>query len=347
MEPPEAAGSIAGCGGGFPHGTGVWGLGQVVATLSPRKSLTHAPVLTEEVVRYLAVRPGGRYLDCTLGAGGHAAAIMDAAAPSGRLLGLDADPVALKIAVEKLSSFGDSIRVVEANFRELSAVCRAHDFVPVDSVLFDLGLSSMQLADESRGFGFQVEAPLDMRFGPGQSLTAAEIVNEYDEVALANVIWRFGEEPASRRIARAVVRARPVKTTTQLAAIASRATRGRHGRRIHPATRTFQALRIAVNDELGALTEALNQALEVLSNGGRLVVVSFHSLEDRIVKQFIARESRDCVCPPEAPTCTCRHKARLKTLTKKAVSAGPEETATNPRSRSARLRAAEKLSEAA
>jgi 16S rRNA (cytosine1402-N4)-methyltransferase len=148
--------------------------------MSPRKSLTHAPVLTEEVVRYLAVRPGGRYLDCTLGAGGHAAAIMDAALPGGRLLGLDADPLALKIAVEEFSHFGDGIKVVEANFRELSVVCRDHDFAPVDGVLFDLGLSSMQLADESRGFGLQVEAPLDLRFGPALSLTAAEIVNEYD-----------------------------------------------------------------------------------------------------------------------------------------------------------------------
>ena len=315
----------------------------MVANLSPRKTLTHAPVLTEEVVRYLAVRPGGRYVDCTVGAGGHAAAIMEAASPGGLLLGMDADPGALEIAAQALSRFGDDVQLTESNFRELSSVCERFSFVPVHGVLFDLGVSSMQLADESRGFGFQVEAPLDMRFGPDQGLTAAEIVNEYEEQQLADVIWRFGEEPASRRIARAIVRARPIRTTTELATLVSRATGGQHGRRIHPATRTFQALRIAANDELGALKEALEQALNVLGNEGRLVVISFHSLEDRIVKQFMALESRDCICPPERPTCTCGHTARLKPVTKKAVSPTAEEIAANTRSRSARLRAAEKL----
>jgi 16S rRNA (cytosine1402-N4)-methyltransferase len=305
------------------------------------------PVLTEEVVRYLAVRPGGRYLDCTTGAGGHAAAILDAARPGGVLLGLDADPMALEVATQNLSRFGDGAKLVNANFRELRQVCQRHNFVPVQGVLFDLGLSSMQLADESRGFGFQIEAPLDMRFSPSQTLTASKIVNEYEEAEMAAIIWRYGEEPASRRIARTIVRARPVTTTTQLASIVSRALGGQRGRKIHPATRTFQALRIAVNDELGALEEALEQALEVLGDAGRLVVISFHSLEDRIVKQFLVRESRDCICPPETPVCTCGHKARLKLVTKKAVSPGPSETAENPRSRSAKLRAAEKLPEAA
>jgi 16S rRNA (cytosine1402-N4)-methyltransferase len=284
-------------------------------------------------------------LDCTLGAGGHAGAILETSAPDGRLLGLDADPLALEIAREKLSRFGDRMTLVQANFRELATVCREHDFVPAHGALFDLGLSSMQLADESRGFGFQTDAPLDMRFGPGQSLTAADIVNEYDEPELASVIWRFGEEPASRRIAKAIVRARPVATASELGAIVLRAVGGRHGRRIHPATRTFQALRIAVNDELEALTEALGQALDVLADGGRLVVISFHSLEDRIVKQFIARESRNCICPPEEPVCVCGHTARLRALSKKAVWPQATEIAANPRSRSARLRAAEKKAE--
>ena len=317
----------------------------MVASLSPRKTLTHAPVLTEEVVRYLAVRPGGRYVDCTIGAGGHAAAIMEAASPGGVLLGLDADPSALDIAAQALSRYEDDVQLVESNFRELARVCGHYDFVPVHGVLFDLGVSSMQLADESRGFGFQVEAPLDMRFSPNQTLTASEIVNEYREEELADVIWRFGEDPASRRIARAIVRARPIRTTTELAAVVSRATGGQHGRRIHPATRTFQALRIAVNDELGALSEALGQAVDVLGSEGRLVIISFHSLEDRIVKQFIALESRDCICPPERPVCTCGHTARLKPATKKAISATAGELELNPRSRSARLRAAEKLAE--
>jgi 16S rRNA (cytosine1402-N4)-methyltransferase len=317
----------------------------VVANLSPRETLTHAPVLKEEAVQYLAVQPGGRYVDCTVGAGGHAVAIMEAASPGGLLLGLDADPQALKIAADALGSFEDDVKLVQGNFRELFAVCKDYDFVPVHGVLLDLGLSSMQLADEARGFSFQVEAPLDMRFAPDQQIRAADILNEYEEAALANVIWRFGEEQASRRIARAIVKARPVATTTELASIVSRAVGGRHGR-IHPATRTFQALRIAVNDELAALEEALEEAVEVLGDGGRLVVISFHSLEDRIVKQFIAHESRDCICPPEAPACTCGHKATLKSVTRKAVSPGADEIAANPRSRSARLRAAEKLAEA-
>ena len=319
----------------------------MVANLSPRSTLAHAPVLTEEVVEYLAVRPGGRYLDCTTGAGGHAAAIMDSAKPGGALLGLDADPAAIEIASENLVRFGDRVKLVEANFRELEGVCRQNGFVPVHGVLFDLGLSSMQLADEARGFAFQVEAPLDMRFSPSQILTASEIVNEYEESDLANVIWQYGEEAASRRVAKAVLRARPILTTTQLASIVARALGGQHGRRIHPATRTFQALRIAVNDELGALEDGLKQAVSVLGGGGRLVIISFHSLEDRIVKQFLARESRDCICPPESLTCTCGHKARMTTLTRKVVVPGRNETANNPRSRSARLRAAEKLPEAA
>ncbi len=317
----------------------------MVANLSPRKTLTHAPVLTEEVVRYLAVRPGGRYVDCTVGAGGHAATILEAASPGGLLLGMDADPRALEVATPALARFGEDVRLVTSNFRELSSVCEEYDFVPVHGVLFDLGVSSMQLADESRGFGFQVEAPLDMRFSPGQTLTAAEIVNQYEEEKLADVIWRFGEEPASRRIARAIARSRPIGTTTELATVISRTTGGQHGRRIHPATRTFQALRIAVNDELGALTEALKQAADVLGSEGRLVVISFHSLEDRIVKQFIALESRDCICPPERPVCTCGHKARLKPVTKKPVTPTADEVAANPRSRSARLRAAARLVE--
>ena len=317
----------------------------MVANLSPRKTLTHAPVLTEEVVRYLAVRPGGRYVDCTVGAGGHAATILEAASPGGLLLGMDADPRALEVATPTLARFGQDVRLVTSNFRELSSVCEEYDFVPVHGVLFDLGVSSMQLADESRGFGFQVEAPLDMRFSLGQTLTAAEIVNQYEEEKLADVIWRFGEEPASRRIARAIARSRPIGTTTELATVISRTTGGQHGRRIHPATRTFQALRIAVNDELGALTEALDQVVDVLGGEGRLVAISFHSLEDRIVKQFIALESRDCICPPERPVCTCGHKARLKAVTKKPVTPTAEEVAANPRSRSARLRAAAKLVE--
>ena len=315
----------------------------MVAISSPNGAFTHAPVLTEEAIRFLAVQPGGRYVDCTIGAGGHARAIMEAASPGGFLLGLDADPKAIAAAARALEPFGQSLRLVEANFRELEAICRRHNFIPVHGVLFDLGLSSLQLAEPGRGFSFQADAPLDMRFNPSQQLTAAEIVNLYAEEELADVIWRYGEEPGSRRIARALVRARPVRTTRQLAEIVARTVPGRG--RIHPATRTFQALRIAVNDELGALESGLRQAVSVLGRGGRLVVISFHSLEDRIVKQFLQRESRDCICPPESITCTCGHHATLRLLTKHTVTPQPHEVANNPRSRSARLRAAEKLGE--
>lgn len=316
----------------------------MVAISSPKETLIHAPVLVEEAVHYLAVQPGGRYVDCTTGGGGHARAILEAASPGGLLLGLDADPKALAIAAETLAPFASSVRLVEANFRQLAQVCRDLNFVPVHGVLFDLGVSSFQLADVERGFSFQTEAPLDMRFSPSQTLTAADIVNGYSEVELAAVIWRYGEEPASRRIARAIVRARPITSTLHLASVVARAV-GPGRQRIHPATRTFQAIRIAVNDELTALEEALAQARDILGGGGRLVVISFHSLEDRAVKQFMQRESRDCLCPPEAPRCTCGHKATLRLLTRRVVTPTAEEISANPRSRSARLRAAERITE--
>ena len=318
----------------------------MVVNLSPGKPLTHTPVLTEEVLRLLAVQPGGRYVDCTTGAGGHAAAVLDAAAPGGLLLGLDADPAALKVAEANLERFGDSVRLVESNFRNLASVATKHNFVPVHGIVFDLGISSLQLSDDVRGFSFQAKAPLDMRMNQDQEITAADIINTYEEAELANLIWRYGEEPASRRIARAIVRARPLDTTDQLAEIiASAAPRGRS--RIHPATRTFQALRIVVNDELGALQDALGQARDILGYGSRIVVISFHSLEDRIVKQFFQQESRDCICPPETPVCVCGHIATLRILTRRPVTPTATEVAANPRSRSARLRAAERLTNGA
>jgi 16S rRNA (cytosine1402-N4)-methyltransferase len=315
----------------------------VAKILPPNETLSHAPVLVEEAVRYLSVQPGGRYVDCTVGGGGHSLAILEAAAPGGLLLGVDADERAIERAGERLREYGTSVRLVRANFRDLASVCRKADFVPVHGVLFDLGLSSFQLADAERGFSFQIQAPLDMRFGGEQTLTAAEIVNGYKEAELADLIWRYGEEPASRRIARAIAGRRPLRTTTELAAVVAGSVGGRGRRRIHPATRTFQALRIAVNDELGALESALGQAVEVLGQGGRLVVIAYHSLEDRIVKQYLRRESRDCICAPEAPACTCGHSASLRELTRRAVRPSADEIAENRRSRSARLRAAEKL----
>ncbi len=302
----------------------------------------HIPVMVEEVVGALAVLPGGRYVDCTVGTGGHAEAILEAASPGGLLLGLDVDAQALAVAEQRLAPFKPDVRLVEANFRDLAAVCRAYNFVPVHGVLFDLGLSSFQLAHEERGFSFQVEGPLDMRFDLSQELTANDVVNHFSERELAHIIWHYGEEPQARQIARAIVRSRPIRTTMELAEVVARAV-GTAGGRIHPATRTFQAIRIAVNRELENLEIGLLQALQVLGKGGRLVVISYHSLEDRLVKQFIAREAKDCICPPESPLCRCGHKATLRPVLPGPLRPTLEEIKRNPRARSARLRVAEKV----
>ena len=312
-------------------------------TLMTDTPVRHEPVMPEEVVAALAVRPGGRYVDCTVDGGGHAEAILDAASPGGALVGIDADPEALALARHRLSRFGDAVALVEGNFRDVDAICRERGFTPVNGVLFDLGLSSHQLASATRGFSFRVEAPLDMRFGPGPGRAASYWVNEASESELADLIWRFGEDPRSRRIARAIVRSRPLATTTQLAKAVEQAVGRRPGSQSHPATKTFQALRIAVNQELTNLAEALPRAHGLLGFGSRLVVISYHSLEDRIVKQYFARESRDCVCPPAQPVCTCGHTATLRPVTRGALTPSEAEVAVNPRSRSAKLRAAERL----
>ena len=311
-------------------------------TLLMDARVTHDPVMLQEVIAALDVRPGGRYIDCTVDGGGHAEAILEAASPGGALLGIDADPEAIVMSRERLARFGSSVAIVQGNFRDLDRLCRESGFAPVNGILFDLGLSSHQLAS-TRGFSFRIEAPLDMRFGPDEQPTASYWVNEASEAELADLIWRFGEERQSRRIARAIVNGRPLRTTTQLAKAVEQAVGRRPGSQIHPATKTFQALRIAVNQELASLAEALPRAHGLLGFGSRLVVISYHSLEDRIVKQFIARESRDCLCPPSQPVCTCGHKATLKPVTRGVVTPSHEEIAANPRSRSAKLRAAERL----
>jgi 16S rRNA (cytosine1402-N4)-methyltransferase len=305
-------------------------------------TVIHTPVMVQETLHYLDVQPGGRYVDCTVGTGGHSLHIMEAAEPGGLLLGIDADPAALRIARERLAPYGDSVQLVEANFRDVADICRWYGFVPVHGILFDLGISSLQIDEAERGFSFQREAPLDMRFSPDQTLTAADIVNGWAEEEIADILWRYGEERLSRRIARRIVQERPIRTTTQLARVVERAVGPSKGR-THPATRTFQALRVAVNEELENLETALEQAHTLLGFGGRLVVISFHSLEDRIVKEFFRRESRDCICPPETPVCTCHHRASLRILTKTPVQPSLDEIAANPRSRSAKLRAAERI----
>src|SRR5438270_10725368 len=305
----------------------------------------HEPVLVAEVLAGLEPRDGGRYLDGTVGAGGHAAAILERSVPTGRLLGLDVDPAGLAAAAAELARFGDRARLVRANFATCDVVASAHDFAPVDGVLLDLGLSSLQLANEERGFSFRARGPLDMRADPDLRLTAADIVNSWSASDLRRVFAEYGEEPEAARIAGAIVRRR-AKTQFETADELGRFVAGVKSRRprgIDPATRVFQALRIAVNDELANLSAALTGAMSILRPGGRIAVISFHSLEDRIVKQFFARESRDCICPPHLPTCVCGHRAGLRVVTRRPLRAASAEVDRNPRARSAALRVAERL----
>jgi 16S rRNA (cytosine1402-N4)-methyltransferase len=315
--------------------------GQAQHAQAPVSSPAHIPVLYREVLTWLQPRPGGRYVDATVGLGGHALGILDRVAPLGKLLALDTDPQALQQARTRLARFGDDVVFVQARHSDLALVARQHGFGRVDGILLDLGVSSLQLDDPQRGFSFQADGPLDMRMGPDMALTAAEIVNTWPEKELARIIYTYGEERHARRVARAICERRPWQRTRELAARVAGAV-GYSGK-IHPATRTFQALRIAVNDELASLEAVLPQATELLAPGGRLVVISFHSLEDRIVKQFMVREASACVCPPGMPQCACGHVASLQRLTKKPIQATPEEIEHNPRSRSARLRVAERL----
>ena len=300
----------------------------------------HVPVLLKEVIYALQPREGGIYVDGTVGAGGHAAALLTASSPSGQLYGIDQDLQALGIARRNLAPFRERVRLIHGNFKQLTQLAQLHDIPPAHGILLDLGVSSMQFEQPERGFSLQNDGPLDMRMTPGRGPTAADLVNTLPEHELANLIFRYGEETQSRRIARAVVQARPLFRTSDLASVVSRAVkwRGRKKPKIHPATRTFQALRIAVNDELSVLEQGLPQALKLLRPGGRLAVISFHSLEDRIVKQFFKREAQDCICPPEQLICTCRHKSIIEIITKKPISANEAEILANPRARSAKLR---------
>ncbi|HLI76596.1 MAG TPA: 16S rRNA (cytosine(1402)-N(4))-methyltransferase RsmH [Acidobacteriaceae bacterium] len=305
---------------------------------------THVPVLLPQVLESLQPRPGGAYIDATLGAAGHAEAVLARSSPSGRLLGIDADPAALAAARRRLEPFGDRAILVESYFDNLLSVAQQYGFDPSDGILFDLGVSSPQLDQPERGFSFQTDAPLDMRFGPTAQHSAADLIAELPQDELRRIFSEYGEERYSGRIARHIVEERqraPILTTRQLATLVARSKPGTE--HINPATRIFQALRIAVNDELGRLQAALPQALQILAVGGRLAVISFHSLEDRIVKQFMRREARDCVCPPDLPQCICGHKATLRILTPRPIAADESETRNNPRARSAKLRVAEKI----
>jgi 16S rRNA (cytosine1402-N4)-methyltransferase len=308
----------------------------------------HLPVLAQEVMSMLAPVSGSLQIDATVGGGGHTARILEATDPDGRLLGLDADGAAIARVAERLARFGDRLVLRQANFRELGTVAPDAGFEAVDGCLFDLGLSSYQLADTGRGFSFRAGGPLDMRFDTARGVPASELIATLDADELTALFRRYGEEPHAKRIARAIVDARgtaAIRTAEELAAIVERAApRPPRGRRpIHPATRVFQALRIAVNEELDALAAGLAAAVDLLRPGGRLVVLSYHSLEDRIVKRFFQAERRGCVCPPDAPVCVCGRQPRLRLVTKPSLTPSAEEIAVNPRARSARLRAAERL----
>lgn len=302
----------------------------------------HQSVLYQAIIEALRPRSPQRMVDATVGAGGHAWGILQASAPEGQLLGLDLDPHALLIAADRLASYGSRVILVQASYTTLLQQLAQIGWENVQGVVLDLGVSSMQLDTAARGFSFQAEGPLDMRFSPEQPHTAADLVNHLPETELADILWRYGEERLSRRIARFIVQARPLNTTRELAEVVIRAA-GRQSGHLHPATRTFQALRIAVNEELRAIEDVLPQAMQALSPGGRLAVISFHSLEDRIVKHYFRRESRDCICPPGQPVCTCGHTAILKEVNRKPIEASEEEKRDNPRARSAHLRIAEKI----
>ena len=307
----------------------------------------HHPVLLDEVIGILDPHLGGIYVDCTLGGAGHAKNILSRIIPGGRLVGIDRDEDAIAHARSELAEFSENIILVQGDFAQLDQILHDLGIKEVDGVLFDLGVSSHQLDTPERGFSFTAPAPLDMRMGMTQTTTAADLVNSLSERELADLIYIHSDERWARRIARAIVERReksPIRTTTELAEIVSRAIpASAHPPRTHPATRVFQALRLVVNSELEALDKGLAAAADALKPGGRMCVLSYHSLEDRRVKQFFQAASGRCQCPPNLPQCVCGAKQILKVLTKKPVTPSPEEIEENPRSRSARLRCAEKV----
>ena len=305
-------------------------------------SAYHAPVLVEEVLSALQVKPGGKYIDGTAGEGGHSLAILNAATPAPLLLSIDIDDDALGTAAKRIGGFAGNSTLMKASYTDLETVAAETGFTNADGILLDLGLSSLQLDKGERGFSFRHEAPLDMRFDTSQALSADTIVNGYAEANLADIIYRLSEERRSRRIARAIVNNRPVRTTKQLAEIVSNSVGRRRGR-IHPATRTFQAIRIEVNDEFGNIRKGLDGAVDTLGVGGRLAVISYHSLEDRIVKNALRFMASDCVCPPSVPQCVCDHEPTVRLVNRRVIRPSSEEVDANPRSRSARLRSAERI----
>jgi len=302
----------------------------------------HRPVLYQETIQYLTAKHAKRFLDCTAGAGGHSEGLLSKSSPDSELIALDLDPTAIALSQERLKPFGNRAKVIKASYLEAPQILQAQGWDGVDGILMDLGVSSMQFDQAERGFSFRFDAPLDMRFDPNKGQSAADLVNSLSESDLAQIIWEYGEEKFSRRIAKAIVQARPLYTTFGLADLVRKAV-GKTREQQDPATRTFQALRIAVNDELNVISQAVPSLIELLKTNGRIAIISFHSLEDRIVKNVFRQESTDCICPPEKLICDCEHIATVKVLTKRPITASEDELQTNPRSRSARLRIAQKL----
>ena len=306
----------------------------------------HRPVLLEETMKLLAPERGGLFVDCTVGLGGHSEAILKSS-PDSRVIGMDLDPAALAYSRQRLAPFGDRFRAFQANFRAINAVLQQADERDPNGVLADLGVSSMQFDSPERGFSFRFDAPLDMRMDPGTGATAADLLQQLPESEIARIIFEFGEERHSRRIARRIVERReqgkPITTTTELADLVRHAAGGHKRQQIHPATRTFQALRIAVNNELEGLGEFVESAVDLLIPDGRFAGISFHSLEDRILKRELKRLSGHCECPPRMPVCSCGARKVVEVLTRRPVAPGAGEIDENPRSRSAKLRACRKL----
>lgn len=302
----------------------------------------HRPVLYQEIINSLAPVSPKHYLDCTAGAGGHTQRILEACSPHGQVLALDLDPTAIQLAKKATERFGKRVHIIHGSYLDAKEFVDDLGWTGVDGIVMDLGVSSMQLDQADRGFSFRQDAPLDMRFDPDQGESAADLLQSITEKELADLLWQYGEERFSRRIAKAIIKARPIQTTSQLAQIV-RASIGRSSEKQDPATRTFQALRIAVNRELTTIAEALPLLIELLHSGARIAVISFHSLEDRLVKQAFKLASTDCICPPEQLVCTCGHKASVKLLRPHLILPDEAEQRENPRSRSAKLRVAEKL----
>ncbi|OQY45130.1 MAG: 16S rRNA (cytosine(1402)-N(4))-methyltransferase [Anaerolineaceae bacterium 4572_78] len=320
-------------------------------------SVLHHPVLLNEVLHALNLKAGQTVIDCTIGAGGHAEHILKVISPSsplkgngwggvmspaGKLLGLDTDDNALEITTQCLKPYGSHVCLRHANFAQLERIAVEENFTSAHAILADLGVSSMQLDNAERGFSFQIDGTLDMRMNPSQGQSATKLVNTISEKALADIIYHYGEERKSRQIAKAIVKARPIYTTLELADVVSRIVGKHHRQRIHPATRTFMAIRIAVNDELTNLEKFLPQAINLLAPLGRLAIITFHSLEDRPVKHFFQQEAKACICPPRLPICACNHQATIRIITRKPITATEQEIMNNPRARSAKLRVVER-----